>query len=251
MHSTKSFLITLSSALAFVLALLGAPNDARASDAGCVAGGESCGAEDTCCDPGRLSCDAFGGDAGTTCGFLGCRVNGADCTPVTQLGEMDACCSGHCSPITYTCLAPGDPGPACVASGQPCTSNGGQCCDSKEVCDYHASPTMMTCGARPPPPRDCAGDCDGGGGGGGGGGSGSGGGGSSSGVFPPASPSSSSSPSGGSTANGCACDVTRGGQPVWPAAGLVVLGLTALLARSRRRLAKKTRKKPEAESPPA
>ncbi len=245
MLSTKSLLVASVPALAFSFALLAAPNEARAADAGCVAAGESCAAGDACCDPGKLSCDSFGDDAGTTCGFLGCRVNGADCAPVTQLGEMDSCCSGHCSPITYTCLAPGDPGPACVPSGQPCTARGGQCCDSNEVCDYHASPTMMTCGARPPPPGDCAGDCDGGGGGGGGGGA------SSSGVFPPASsPSSASSPAGGSSATGCACDVTGGGQPVWPAASLAAFGLAALVARLRRRPAT-TRKTHEAESPPA
>jgi len=236
MLPAKSFLASASAALAFVAVLLVAPNDAHATDAGCVAAGASCALGDTCCNPGTLSCDSFGDDAGTTCGFLGCRVNGADCTPVTQLGQMDSCCSGHCSAITYTCLAPDDPGPACVPSGDPCTSKGGQCCNIDEVCDYHASPTMMTCGARPPPVGDCAGDCDGGGASSSGGGASSSGGGTSSGsIFPPASSSSSPSSGGSSSSSGCACDVTGGGRPAWPAAGLAAVGLTVLLARGRRR----------------
>ncbi|MDB5216663.1 MAG: hypothetical protein JWO86_4590 [Myxococcaceae bacterium] len=221
MLALQRLLAAAFGAIVFVLA-----SDARASDAGCVVSGASCALVDMCCDAPQRECGAFDVDGGNACGFLGCKANGADCMPVTMLGETDPCCSGRCSPITRTCLAVGDPGPACVASGAACMSNGGQCCDGNEVCDYHASPTTMTCGARPPLPGDCAGDC------------GDGGAASSSDASNGSSGSSGSSGSNGalggsSSSSGCACDLSGTDHPAWPAAALCSLGVAALFLRRR------------------
>jgi len=277
MGALKILLGTAFGALVLVLA-----GNAHASDAGCVAQGDPCTLADACCSPIKNSCGPFGVAGGAACGFLGCKANGSDCDLVNPQGT-DPCCSAHCSAITRTCLAANDPGPACVPSGAPCMSGGGQCCNFNELCDYHGSPTTMTCGARRPPPIDCNNggvppNCGGGDGRGAAtcvaaGASCSAGstccGGATCGSYGPSSssicghpgcvttgaacigstdccsgactgnvcdrPSSNGVLSNSSSGRGCGCDLTGRGQPALPAAGLSILGVAALVLRSRKR----------------